>query len=81
MTSENYVDATGSLLGTLHNFGIHWNFLPLTTSPLHIWTRDYMPVQVSKRKFVRFNYCPDYLKDYPNINLTHLPFYLLWEYK
>lgn len=65
MTSENYVDATGSLLGTLHNFGIHWNFLPLTTSPLHIWTRDYMPVQVSKRKFVRFNYCPDYLKDYP----------------
>ena len=24
-----------------------------------------MPVQVSKEKFIRFNYCPDYLKDCP----------------
>lgn len=65
MTSEKYVDATRYLLDTLHNQKVHWDFLPLTISPLHIWTRDYMPVQVSKRKFVRFNYCPDYLKDYP----------------
>ena len=28
MTSENYVDATGHLLGTLHNHKISWNFLP-----------------------------------------------------
>jgi agmatine/peptidylarginine deiminase len=65
MTSENYVDATGHLLGTLHNHKISWNFLPLTASPFHIWTRDYMPVQVSKDKLVRFNYSPDYLKDNP----------------
>lgn len=65
MTSEKYVDATGHLLGVLHNRKISWNFLPLTVSPLHIWTRDYMPVQVSKEKFVRFNYSPDYLKDNP----------------
>ena len=65
MTSENYVDATGHLLGTLHNHKISWNFLPLTASPFHIWTRDYMPVQVSKDKLVRFNYSPDYLKDDP----------------
>jgi agmatine/peptidylarginine deiminase len=65
MTSENYVDATGHFLGALHNHKISWNFLPLTASPFHIWTRDYMPVQVSKDKFVRFNYGPDYLKDNP----------------
>ena len=65
MTSDNYVDATGHLLGTLHNHKISWNFLPLTVSPFHIWTRDYMPVQVSKEKFVRFDYSPDYLKDNP----------------
>ena len=65
ITSEKYVDATGHLLGTLHNYKISWNFLPLTVSPFHIWTRDYMPVQVSKNKFVRFNYSPDYLKDNP----------------
>ena len=65
MTSEMYVNATGHLLGTLHNHKISWSFLPLTASPLHIWVRDYMPVQVSKEKLVRFNYSPDYLKDNP----------------
>ena len=65
MSSEKYVDATGNLLGALHNYNIHWSFLPQTTSALHIWARDYMPVQVSKEKFVRFNYSPDYLGDYP----------------
>lgn len=62
MNSDNYVNATGLLLGALHNHKISWDFLPKTTSALHIWTRDYMPVQVSKNKFVRFNYSPDYLK-------------------
>ena len=65
MTSEKYVDATGHLLGTLHNHKVHWDCLPLTASPLHIWARDYMPVQISKNKFVRFKYSPDYLEDYP----------------
>ena len=65
MTSEKYVDATGYLLGTLHNQKVHWGFLPLTASPLHIWARDYMPIQVSKNKYVRFNYSPDYLECYP----------------
>jgi len=65
MTLEKYVDATAHLLGALHNYEIHWGFLPIATSSLHIWSRDYMPVQVSKKKFVRFNYSPDYLKGYP----------------
>lgn len=65
MTSEKYVDVTRHLLDTLHSHKIHWDFLSLSESPLHIWVRDYMPVQVSKTKFVRFNYSPDYLKGYP----------------
>lgn len=65
MTLEKYVDATAHLLGALHNYEIHWGFLPIATSSLHIWSRDYMPVQVSEKKFVRFNYSPDYLEDYP----------------
>ncbi len=65
MKSEKYVNATGHLLGALHNHKISWDFLPLTASSFHIWTRDYMPVQVSKNNFVWFNYSPDYLKCYP----------------
>jgi agmatine/peptidylarginine deiminase len=65
MTSEKYVDATGHLLGALHNQKVHWDFLPLTASSFYIWVRDYMPIQVSRDKFVRFNYSPDYLKDSP----------------
>ena len=65
MTSEMYVNATVRLLGTLHNQKVHRNFMPLTTSPLHIWMRDYMPIQVSKNKFVKFNYSPDYLNGNP----------------
>ena len=65
MSYINYEDATGHLLGVLHNCKIEWAFLPQTSSPFHIWARDYMPVQVGNDKFVRFNYCPDYLKDSP----------------
>lgn len=65
LTSLDYVDATGHLLGFMHRHEIEWGFLPDTNSPFHIWARDYMPVQVNKEKFVRFNYSPDYLKDSP----------------
>ena len=60
-----YEDVTGCLLGLIHRHEIEWGFIPGTSSPLHIWSRDYMPVQVSKEKFVRFCYTPDYLKDSP----------------
>lgn len=65
MSSISYEDATGHLLGVLQNCKIKWDFLPNTSSPLYIWARDYMPVQVSKEKLVKFNYNPDYLKDSP----------------
>ena len=65
MTSEKYVNAMGHLSDNLNSHEIRWGLLPYTTSSLHIWARDYMPIQVSKRKFVCFNYSPDYLEDYP----------------
>ena len=65
LTSPNYVEATRLLLDVLHSLNIEWSFLHHTSSPFHIWARDYMPIQVNKEKFVRFNYSPDYLKDSP----------------
>ena len=65
LTSQHYLDATHWLLGFMHHHGIEWGLLPNTSSPLHIWARDYMPVQVSKEKFIRFCYTPDYLQDSP----------------
>ena len=65
MTLHAYVNATKHLLEIIHNKEIEWGFLPFTSSPYHIWARDYMPVQVNKDKFVRFIYNPDYLKDNP----------------
>lgn len=65
MTLHAYVNATKHLLEIMHNKEIEWVFLPFTSSPYHIWARDYMPVQVNKDKFVRFIYNPDYLKDNP----------------
>ena len=38
---------------------VDFEFLPGTKD---IWARDYMPVQVSKDKFIQFRYNPDYLQ-------------------
>lgn len=65
MESVDYTDATRHLLDAMHRYEIEWEFLPHTSSPLHIWARDYMPVQIDKEKFVRFSYHPDYLKGSP----------------
>ena len=65
LTSPNYIDATSHLLGGMHRHNVEWSFLPHTSSPFNIWARDYMPIQVSKEKFVRFNYNPDYLINSP----------------
>ena len=65
LSSASYCPAAKSLISALDNHHVEWEQLPLTDSPLHIWARDYMPVQVSEKKFVRFDYSPDYLRDYP----------------
>lgn len=43
----------------LNAFNCQYDFLPKTKD---IWARDYMPIQVSKGKFVEFRYDPDYLQ-------------------
>ena len=60
-----YMEVARRLADFLHCHNIVWEQLPQTSSPFHIWVRDYMPVQVSKNKFVRFLYAPDYLRDCP----------------
>ena len=65
LTTPQYADATRYLLDVFHRHKTKWNFLSGTSSPFHIWASDYMPIQVSKDKFIRFNYSPDYLIDSP----------------
>lgn len=47
------------LIALLTKHKIDYNYLPETKD---IWARDYMPVQVSKEKFVEYRYDPDYLQ-------------------
>jgi len=60
------------LTNILDKHKINYGFLPVTND---IWCRDYMPVQVSEKKFIEYRYDPDYLqskkgrstKTYPDI--------------
>lgn len=65
----NFVYLADSLLSKYPNFAkefiaalsdnnIPYDFLPGT---MDVWAVDYMPIQVSDNKFVRFTYSPDYL--------------------
>lgn len=65
LSSPLFIDAAESLIALFNKYNIEWEQLPFTQSPHHIWMRDYMPVQVSREKFVKFRYEPDYLEDYP----------------
>ena len=65
LCSGAYCQAADSLISALDTHHVEWEQLPCTESDLHIWARDYMPVQVSETKFVKFNYTPDYLRDNP----------------
>lgn len=48
------------LTGLLDKLEINYSFLPLTND---IWAVDFMPVQVEKNKFIKFEYEPDYLQN------------------
>lgn len=65
LTNPIYREASTNLVNALHKNDIPLRMLPLTESTCHIWARDYMPVQVTKQKFVLFLYKPDYLRDNP----------------
>lgn len=56
---SKYSDTCNQITEVLGLHDITPIFLPNTKD---IWARDYMPIQVSDSKFVRYDYNPDYLK-------------------
>lgn len=64
-SSCKYSRVAYGLLTAFDNCDVCWEYIPHTESDLHIWARDFMPVQVRKDKFICFCYNPDYLKDFP----------------
>ncbi len=58
-TDERYSETFNDLKQVLDASGMKYDFLKKTKD---IWARDYMPIQVSKDKFMEFRYDPDYLQ-------------------
>lgn len=65
LSSAVFENAANSLVSALHDSHVNWAKIPCTHSPQHIWVRDYMPVQVSRDRFIQFRYEPDYLMGCP----------------
>ncbi|MEX2513183.1 MAG: agmatine deiminase family protein [Cyclobacteriaceae bacterium] len=61
-TDPKYSVNCKTLIGELENHHIPYHFLEATKQ---IWCRDYMPIQVSKEKFVQFRYEPSYCRPSP----------------
>jgi agmatine deiminase len=57
LKQEKYSAFLKNLTGILKTNNIEYDFLSYTND---IWCRDYMPIQVSKNKFVQFKYDPIY---------------------
>ncbi len=57
--SKDFPEVSNRIESKLNDFGYKPEFLPNTND---IWARDYMPIQVSKRKFIEYRYDPDYLQ-------------------
>ena len=60
LLTYDYPRFTKHLTEVLERLGIGHDFIAGTRD---IWARDYMPIQVSRKKFVRFRFNPDYLKN------------------
>lgn len=56
--SLKYPDFAKRFVNSLQQHGIPFGILEGTKD---VWAVDYMPIQVSETKFVRFTYAPDYL--------------------
>lgn len=59
----HYKQVFNNLILALSQEQIQVEILPRTRSKKHIWARDYMPIQLSKDKFLFYEYLPDYLQD------------------
>ena len=58
-----YMPMYMNLLEALSAEDISVSTIPRTKSVKHVWARDYMPIQLSKDKYLNYLYYPDYLKD------------------
>jgi agmatine deiminase len=58
-TDKRFSATYQKIYKTLNSFGIEPKLLPKTKD---IWARDYMPIQISKDKFIEYRYDPDYLQ-------------------
>lgn len=65
LSSPVFENAANSLVNAFHDSHVNWDKIPCTHSPQFIWVRDYMPVQVSRDRFIQFRYEPDYLMESP----------------
>ena len=65
LSTPDFCQADDALVAAFDMHHVEWGRLLCANSPFHIWARDYMPVQVSEKKFVWFKYTPDYLRDNP----------------
>ena len=55
------------LVRLLDNAGVRWGLLNHTND---YWARDYMPVQLSENRFLKYRYRPDYLMKTPELRAT-----------
>ncbi|WP_373495379.1 agmatine deiminase family protein [Aquiflexum sp.] len=62
LSDFRYSETCRELMAILTKHRIPFHFL---SGAKDIWCRDYMPIQVSKDRFVQFRYEPSYLKPYP----------------
>ena len=60
---KNYMPMYMNLLEALSAEDISVSTIPRTKSAKHVWARDYMPIQLSKDKYLLYLYYPDYLQD------------------
>lgn len=58
-TDKKYSETYNDLTKVLSSIGMQIEFLNKTKD---IWARDYMPIQVSREKFIEFRFDPDYLQ-------------------
>jgi hypothetical protein len=56
---QRFPEVYNRLTDALNAFGYSPKEIPHTRD---IWARDYMPIQVSKNKFIEYRYDPDYLQ-------------------
>lgn len=59
LTNEVYQETYNQLCKVLQEHDITYHLLPKTRD---IWARDYMPIQITRDKFLKYRYDPDYLQ-------------------